>query len=92
MTTSPSNQKPVAIVTGAAGGIGRAISHLLAQKGYRIALSDINQSVLEQVKNELGEAHLLFQTDVTNLDQVRKMVQHIINKTGRIDVLINNAG
>lgn len=86
-------QKPVAVLTGAAGGIGRAIAKLLAQDGYQLALADINPAGLEQMVSELaGEGHYTFVTDVSDVEQVREMTRQVIAKTGKIDVLINNAG
>ena len=90
--TNTNKQKPVALVTGAAGGIGRAIAALLTQQGYCVALADINQAGLERALLDLGEGHLTLCTDITDIKQVREMIRHVIEKTGRIDVLVNNAG
>lgn len=92
MTNNTFKQKPVAVVTGAAGGIGSAIAASLSQKDYRVALADINQVGLERVLFDLGEGHLTFCTDVTDVNQVSEMVRHVMEKAGRIDVLVNNAG
>ncbi len=92
MLKTTCDKKPVALITGAAGGIGRAIAERLSIEGYRIVLADINPTGLEQVLLHLGEDHLACRTDITDLKQVRDMVQLVIEKTGRIDVLINNAG
>lgn len=85
-------EKPVALITGAAGGIGKAIALHLAHKDYCIVSVDINQTGLEQLLIELGEGHLLYRADITNVEEVRQLIQEIIEKTGRIDVLVNNAG
>ena len=92
MANTTSKQKPVAVVTGAAGGIGSAIAVSLSHQGYCVALADINQAGLEQVLLDLGEDHLTCLTDITDVEQVREMIRHVIEKTGRIDVLVNNAG
>jgi len=92
MANIKSKQKPVALITGAAGGIGRAIAARLAQQDYCVALADINKAGLEQALLDLGEDHLTCITDITDVEQVRAMIQHVIEKTGRIDVLVNNAG
>jgi short-subunit dehydrogenase len=90
--TNKAAQKPLAVITGAAGGIGQAIAIRLAWQGYRIAMVDINAGGLELLLQKLGTDHLAYTTDVTDLEQVRHLVEDLINKTGRINVLINNAG
>ena len=92
MANTTSKQKPVAVVTGAAGGIGSAIAASLSHQGYCVALADINQAGLERVLLDLGEGHITCLTDITDVKQVREMIRHVIEKTGRIDVLVNNAG
>ncbi len=92
MANTTSKQKPVAVVTGAAGGIGSAIAANLSHHGYCVALADINQAGLEQVLPDLGEGHITCITDITDVKQVREMIRRVIEKTGRIDVLVNNAG
>ena len=92
MAHTTTTQKPVALITGAAGGIGKAIAVHLAHKNYCVVLADINQVGLEQALLELGDEHLMCRTDITDIEQVRKMIGYVIQKTGRIDVLVNNAG
>lgn len=92
MVSTINNQNPVAVVTGAAGSIGKAIALHLAQKNYRLVLTDINQAGLEQVLLELGDEHLTHCIDITEHEQVHQMIREVIEKTGRIDVLVNNAG
>jgi len=84
--------KPVALITGAAGGIGRSISVKLDQRGYRLALADINKAGIEALKELLGSEHFFYRTDVTDPRQVSEMVTDLIKLSGRIDVLVNNAG
>jgi NAD(P)-dependent dehydrogenase (short-subunit alcohol dehydrogenase family) len=85
----------VAIVTGAGGGIGRAISSLLAQSGVRAVLAARNQAQLEKVREEIlsigGEA-LAVPTDVTREEGLKNLVDGTLQAYGSIDYLINNAG
>ncbi len=86
---------PTAIVTGAASGIGRAIALALAKSGYAIALVGRTAATLEQAATEihkLGATALAIPADVSNSDQVDRMIRHAHEKLGRIDVLVNAAG
>jgi 3-oxoacyl-[acyl-carrier protein] reductase len=88
--------KPVALVTGAATGIGRATSFALAAAGYDVA---INYSRSERAARETaalaqakGAKTLLFQCDVSDDPSVRKMLAAVEREFGRLDALVNNAG
>ncbi len=85
-------KKPVALVTGSAGGIGRATALLFARQGYLVALADINAAGLEVLLRELGSGHFSYNTDVTDRKQVHDMIENLVASTGSIDVLVNNAG
>ncbi len=84
-----------AIVTGAASGIGKALSEALAKRGAIVILADINKELLNattaQIKAEgyMAESILL---DVTKLNDVKKLVDDIRIRYGRLDYLFNNAG
>jgi 3-oxoacyl-[acyl-carrier protein] reductase len=85
----------VALVTGAAQGIGRAIALLLAQKGADIVVSDINLEKAEETAREMeihGRRAMAIRANVAVLEEVEKMVQGIIDQFNRIDILVNNAG
>lgn len=85
----------VALVTGAAQGIGKAIALGLAGEGARVAVSDINLEGVKKTAREiefLGRQTLTFKTDVSKTKEVNEMVDKILDKFGRIDILINNAG
>lgn len=84
----------VAIVTGAARGIGKAICRKLSQEGIAVALCDLLDEVsatAEELSSE-GADVLPLQVDVTNLEAVELMVKTTIDKLGSVDILVNNAG
>lgn len=82
----------VAIVTGGAKGIGATIVKKLAQNGYT-AILNYNKSVneAEAIKNEFNNVYT-FKADVSNYEEVKALVDFTINKFGKIDLLVNNAG
>jgi 3-oxoacyl-[acyl-carrier protein] reductase len=85
----------VALVTGAAQGIGRAIALLLAQNGAEIVVSDINLVRAEETAKEIegtGQRAMAMKVDVANSAEVERMVQTILERFGHIDILVNNAG
>ena len=93
------NQSPplimkVAVVTGAARGIGLAISKKFLEEGYRIAILDIDQKTLSQtMKQDFDTNNVLgLECDVSEPDQVDQSVNRVVEEFGRIDVLVNNAG
>src|SRR3990172_3941320 len=93
MKSDPSALK-VAIVTGAAQGIGRAIARRLARDGFAVAIVDINADALEEVKREiedLGAQALPLKADLSQLDDVQKIIANSV-EWGQLTVLINNAG
>lgn len=82
----------VAIVTGASRGIGRAIAKSLANKDY-IVIANYNKSEKEaiELKNEINNIDI-FKADVSKRSDVKSLVEYTLNKHGKIDVLVNNAG
>ena len=97
MTEFPRFDLPgqVSLVTGAARGLGRAISLALANAGSDVALGlrDINTaSDLVREIQSLGRKALPLQMDVTRLDQISRAVQETADRFGRLDILVNNAG
>jgi NAD(P)-dependent dehydrogenase (short-subunit alcohol dehydrogenase family) len=86
-------QDRVAVVTGAAGGIGAATTHRLHQEGARVALLDVDQTGGKLLADRLGAERALFVAcDVTIEEQVAAAVGATVEHFGRIDVLVNNAG
>jgi len=88
-------QDQVAIVTGAAGGIGSAVARRLLREGARVALVDINQSQLEALGGQLGnntDRVLVAPADVTSEADVAGYVRRTLEHFGRVDLFFNNAG
>ncbi|MCR4431529.1 MAG: SDR family oxidoreductase [Tepidanaerobacteraceae bacterium] len=84
----------VAIVTGGASGIGKAVAEEMAEQGMHVVVCDVNPAG-HDVLNELyggTENHMFVQTDVTNAQSVENMVQKTVETYGKVDVLVNNAG
>jgi len=82
----------VVIITGSGGGIGRYVAKTFAQQRAKVVVSDIKP--LDNVSKDLEELdadYLAVPCDVTNTDSVRNLVDTVMNKYGRIDVLDNNA-
>ncbi|MBU1147151.1 MAG: SDR family NAD(P)-dependent oxidoreductase, partial [Candidatus Omnitrophica bacterium] len=85
----------VALVTGGARGIGKEIALSLAREGANIALCDVNLEETEKTAKEirdLGRASLALKADVTSLKDVQDMMDKILDKFTKVDILINNAG
>ncbi len=84
----------VALVTGASVGIGRATAILLAQKGAKTILLDINYEKLQDVKEEISVYNndvLIYKCDVSDESNVNSTVLDAIEKFGKIDIVVNNA-
>ncbi|WP_026182700.1 3-oxoacyl-ACP reductase FabG [Leeia oryzae] len=85
----------VSMITGAANGIGRATALKFAQEGAKVVACDVNAAALEalvaDIKAAGGEA-ICFVVDVTNKEQIAAAVKGTLDKFGRIDTLVNNAG
>lgn len=85
----------VAIVTGAAKGMGKGIALTFAAEGAHVAVVDIDGKSAEQTADEVsakGVEGLALPCDVTKIDQVRAVVDEVVGKWGKIDILVNNAG
>jgi NAD(P)-dependent dehydrogenase (short-subunit alcohol dehydrogenase family) len=85
----------VAIVTGAADGIGRAIALCLASEGANVVVADINSpkanDVVDKIKASGGKA-VAIKTDVTKSEATDRMIKDVLDMFGKIDILVNNAG
>ena len=83
----------VAVITGAAGGIGRAAARLFADEGARLALVDLDETALQDTVRSIGEDRASYTVaDVTQPDQTQAYVNAAVNRWGGIDVFLANAG
>jgi NAD(P)-dependent dehydrogenase (short-subunit alcohol dehydrogenase family) len=82
----------VAIVTGGANGIGRAITEVFIEEGARVLIADIDEEAAAKTAAELGDAAASIGTDVSNADSVQAAVDEAQRHFGALDVMVNNAG
>jgi 3-oxoacyl-[acyl-carrier protein] reductase len=85
----------VALVTGAARGIGAATAQRLAADGARVALADLDVNGCEQVAQQItaaGSEALPLKCDVSDVDAITQTVDRIVERFGQLDILVNNAG
>ena len=82
----------VAIVTGAASGMGRATAKLLASEGAKVAVTDLDQAACERVARECGENARAYALDVADPEAIKRIVSQVAADFGAIDILVNNAG
>jgi citronellol/citronellal dehydrogenase len=90
--TTGANAGKVALVTGGGTGIGRAVARELVRTGAQVVICGRRDEPLAAVQQQLGDACLAVQTDVREPDQVERLVDQALERFGRIDVLVNNAG
>lgn len=86
--------KKVALITGGSRGIGKEIAKKFALNGYNLVINYVSENTdLNKLKENFKETEVLFvKTDVTNYESCENMVKEAIEKFGKIDVLVNNAG
>ncbi|HZG72826.1 MAG TPA: SDR family NAD(P)-dependent oxidoreductase, partial [Chondromyces sp.] len=85
----------VVIITGAGSGQGKASAKLFAREGAKVVIAEWNAESGKQVEEELissGHEAMFVQTDISNEENVRSLVEEVMNRFGRIDILFNNAG
>lgn len=87
--------KPVAIVTGASSGIGKACAELLASNNFSVVLAARSEGAMNNIKDSIiakGGDAIVITTDVSDEQQTHALIEKTMENYGRIDVLINNAG
>lgn len=82
----------VCVITGASSGIGAALARQLARSGARLALAARREDLLQQLRAELGDGHLIVPTDVADPGQCTALIERTLQQFGRLDTLIANAG
>ena len=86
----------VALITGSARGLGRAIAEKLAAEHAKVVVSDINEAMAISTAGEIAQTYgvetVAFRHDVSSEPSTREVVRSVINRFSRIDILINNAG
>ncbi len=82
----------VAIVTGAARGMGAAHAQRLVEEGAKVVICDVNEAVGQETLKQLGEGAAFYKVNVTSREDVQKWVDDVVAKYGRIDVIVSNAG
>ncbi|MDP5275877.1 glucose 1-dehydrogenase [Chengkuizengella axinellae] len=88
-------QDKVAIITGAGSGMGKAMAILFAQEGAKVVAADINEEAVMEVVSQITESGgqaAAIKTDVTNEEDIERMVQSAVETFGSLDVLVNNSG
>jgi len=83
-------EKRVALVTGAASGIGLAVAESLANAGYQVVMADVNAEIGGQQANRIG-GHFV-KVDLTDASACKALVAEAVERFGSVDVLVNNAG
>jgi 3-oxoacyl-[acyl-carrier protein] reductase len=82
----------VALITGGAAGIGKATAHRFIEEGAQVVICDVNQEAGEAAVEELGPQAVFYKVDVTDRQAVQEWVDGVVERYGRVDVLVNNAG
>ena len=82
----------VTLITGGAAGIGKATAQRFVEAGAKVIICDVNQEAGEATVRELGPNVHFYKVDVTDRQAVQVWVDDVVDKYGRVDVLVNNAG
>ena len=85
-------QGKVAIITGAASGIGRESALLFLREGARVVAADLVESVVGRLSEVIGGSAVFVEVDVSKWDDTKRMVDEAVQRFGRLDILFNNAG
>ena len=81
----------VALITGAARGIGRAFAKAYVQEGAKVAICDVNIERAKITAQEIGDSAIAIDMDITCQNSIDDAIANVVSQVGRIDVLINNA-
>jgi len=84
--------KRIAIVTGGGTGLGKAMAHALIEDGFTVVLAGRRQNILDAAADELGPNALALAADVTVPQSVTMLFDSVVERYGRVDLLVNNAG
>lgn len=82
----------VAVITGAASGIGKHIAEKFAQEGAKVVIADLNLNAAEEAAKSIGSNALAVAMDVSQEEQVEAGISKVISSLGGVDILVNNAG
>ncbi|MCY4426820.1 MAG: glucose 1-dehydrogenase [Halieaceae bacterium] len=82
----------VAIITGGASGIGKGIAQGFVKEGALVCIADIDSRKCEQVAKEIGSGAIGYALDVTSIESINALVNHVMSTFGEINVLVNSAG
>src|SRR5436309_773464 len=82
----------VAIITGGASGIGKAIAQRYSKEGARVVIADLDGKAAEDLAEQIGNGAFGVQFDVTSQESIDQLVQTVVERAGHINILVNNAG
>src|ERR1700676_882743 len=82
----------IAVITGGASGIGKAIAERYTQEGARVVVADLDEKMAGELTGRLGNGSFALRFDVTKQESIDNLVTMAVERAGRIDILVNNAG
>src|SRR5437764_7447979 len=81
-----------ALVSGGASGLGAATARMLVEAGARVVIADLNDQLGQKLAQELGPNVIFVKTDITQEEQVQKLIEQAVKHTGGLHILVNTAG
>lgn len=85
-------ENKVAVITGAASGIGKALAQLFVKEGAKVVGVDLNEDSMKEMENEMQGSFVAFSGDISLQETNERMIDKAIKVFGKVDILINNAG